>query len=94
MHYRCFFLGEDDHIKAAEIIEADTIGEAIDTALVMLRERPQHRTVELWEGKRKLYRADEPWDRIGLTVAELSESRGVEESERPVTGGCAAKYRS
>lgn len=61
MHiYRCFFLGEDDHIKAAEIIEADAIGEAIHKALVMLRERPEHRTVELWEGERKLYRADEP----------------------------------
>ena len=48
MHiYRCFFLGEDDHIKAAEIIEADVIGEAVHKALVVLRERPEHRTVEL-----------------------------------------------
>jgi hypothetical protein len=61
MHiYRCFFLGEDDHIKAAEIIQVDVIGEAVHKALVMLRERPEHRTVELWEGERKLYRADEP----------------------------------
>jgi hypothetical protein len=58
--YRCFFLSEDDHIEAAEIIEADAIGEAIDKALVMLQERPEHGTVELWEGERKLYRADEP----------------------------------
>jgi hypothetical protein len=61
MHvYRCFFLNEGDHIKAAEIIEADAIGEAIDKALAMLRERPQHRTVEIWEGGRRLYRGDEP----------------------------------
>jgi len=60
MHiYRCFFLNEDDHIKAAEIIEADAVSEAIDKALVMLRERPEHRTVEIWEGARRLYRADE-----------------------------------
>ena len=60
MHiYRCFFLDESDHIKAAEIIEADAVGEVIDKALVMLRERPQHRTVEIWEGGRRLYRADE-----------------------------------
>ena len=60
MHiYRCFFLNEDDHIKAAEIIEADAIGEVIDKARVMLRERPQHRTVEIWEGGRRLYRAYE-----------------------------------
>ena len=58
--YRCFFLNEDDHIKAAEIIEADAVSEAIDKALVMLRERPQHRTVEIWEGGRRRYRADEP----------------------------------
>ena len=57
--YRCFFLNEGDHIKAAEIIEADAVGEVIDKALVMLRERPQHRTVEIWEGGRRLYRADE-----------------------------------
>ena len=60
MHiYRCFFLNEGGHIKAAEIIEADAVGEVIDKALVMLRERPQHRTVEIWEGGRRLYRADE-----------------------------------
>ncbi len=60
MHiYRCFFLNEGDHIKAAEIIEADAVGEAIDKALVMLRERPQHRSVEIWEGGRRLYRAEE-----------------------------------
>ena len=61
MHiYRCFFLNEGDHIKAAEIIEAAAIGEAIDKARIMLRERPQHQSVEIWEGGRKLYRADEP----------------------------------
>jgi len=60
MHiYRCFFLNEGDHIKAAEIIEADAVGEAIDKALVMLRERPQRRSVEIWEGGRRLYRAEE-----------------------------------
>jgi hypothetical protein len=51
-------LNEDDHIKAAEIIEAAAVGEVIDKVRVMLRERPQHRTVEIWEGGRRLYRAD------------------------------------
>ena len=60
MHtYRCFFLNEGGHIKAAEIIEADALGEVIDKACVMLRERPQHRTVEIWEGGRRLYWGDE-----------------------------------
>jgi hypothetical protein len=58
--YRCCFLSEDDHIKAAEVIEAEAVEEAIAKALVMLRERREHRGVELWEGERKLYRADEP----------------------------------
>ncbi len=63
MHiYRCFFLNESDHIKAAEIIEveADAIGDVIDKARVMLQERPQYRAVEIWDGARKLYWGDEP----------------------------------
>ncbi len=61
MHiYRCFFLNEGGHIKAAEIIEADALGEVIDKACVMLRERPQHRTVEIWGGGRRLFWGDEP----------------------------------
>lgn len=61
MHiFRCFFLDEADHIKAAEIIEAEAVGEAIEKVRAMLRERPQHRGVELWEGGRKFYRADGP----------------------------------
>jgi hypothetical protein len=61
MHlYRCFFLNEDNCIKAAEIIEADAVGEAIDEALVMLRERPRYSAVEVWDGARKLYPTDRP----------------------------------
>ena len=71
MHiYRCFFLNEGGHIKAAEIMEADALGEVIDKACAMLRERPQHRTVEIWEGAQRVYRA-EP-DR--LKNAELSRA--------------------
>lgn len=55
--YRCFFLDEADHIKAAEIIEVEEIEDAVDRARIMLRERPQHRTVEIWEGARMLHRA-------------------------------------
>ena len=60
MHiYRCFFLNEGGHIRAAELIEAETLSEVIDRASVMLRERPQYRSVEIWEGARKLYTGDE-----------------------------------
>jgi len=57
MHiYRCFFLDEADHIKAAEIIEADAIKDVIAKVEAMLQARPQHRTIEIWEGGRRLYR--------------------------------------
>lgn len=36
-------LGEDDHVQAAEEIEAAGLGEAIDCALAMLRARPAER---------------------------------------------------
>ena len=59
MHvYRCFFLDEADRIKAAAIIEADLIDEAIDKARAMQRERYGQRRVEIWEGGRRLYRMD------------------------------------
>jgi hypothetical protein len=61
MHiYRCFFMDEADHIKAAEIIEAGAIGEVIDKACAMLRERPQHRAIEVWQGGKRVYRAGAP----------------------------------
>ena len=61
MHiYRCFFLNEGGHIKAAEIIEADALGEVINKACIMLQERPQHRSVEIWQGGQRLYWGDEP----------------------------------
>jgi hypothetical protein len=59
MHiYRCFFLDAADHIKAAEIIEAEAIGEVIETAQTLLRERHKHRAVEIWEGSQRLYRTE------------------------------------
>ena len=55
--YRCYFLNDEDHIQAYESIEADAVREAIDRARAMLRTRPQHRKVELWQGARRLYPA-------------------------------------
>jgi hypothetical protein len=56
--YRCFFLNDEDHIRAGEVIEADALGEAIERALVMLRARPHCRAVELWDGARRRYPAE------------------------------------
>jgi len=56
MHtYRCYFLDEHERISADESIEADAPIDAIDRALAMLCARPHHRSVEVWEGARRLY---------------------------------------
>jgi hypothetical protein len=56
MHiYHCFFLDKDEHIRFTEIIEADALGEAVDKVQATLREWPQYRTAEIWEGGRRLY---------------------------------------
>ena len=55
--YRCYFLNDRDQIQASEIIEAQALREAIDRALAMLKARPQHHAVEIWEGARRVYPA-------------------------------------
>jgi hypothetical protein len=55
--YRCYFLDETDHIEAFEVIEVASLREGIDRALAMLKARPQHRSVELWDGARRVYPA-------------------------------------
>ena len=60
--YRCYFLDDEDHIKAYESIEADALSEALERALAMLKARPQHHKVELWEGAKRRYPASEPAD--------------------------------
>ena len=58
MHiFRCYFLNSEDRIEASEVIEADSLRDGIDRALAMLEARPQHRTVELWDGSRRVYPA-------------------------------------
>ena len=58
MHvYRCYFLNADDHIEAFEVIEMAGLNDAVERALAMLKARPQHRSVELWDGSRRVYPA-------------------------------------
>ena len=58
MHiFRCYFLNAEDRIEAFEVIEADSLRSGIDLALAMLRARPQHRSVELWDGAKRVYPA-------------------------------------
>jgi hypothetical protein len=53
--FRCYFLDAQDHISAREDIEADTLAAAIDRALAMLKSRPHHRSIEIWQGARRVY---------------------------------------
>ena len=55
--YRCHFLNDEDHIQAVENIDAALVWDAIDRALAMLKARPHHSAVEVWEGARRLYPA-------------------------------------
>jgi len=56
MHiYRCYFLNADDQIQAFEVVEVTSLSEGINLAVAMLKARPQHRSVELWDGSRRVY---------------------------------------
>ena len=58
MHiFRCYFVDEGDHIQTIEEIEASGLGDAIDRAQAMLKARPQHHGVGLWEGAKRVYPA-------------------------------------
>jgi hypothetical protein len=54
-NYRCFFLNASNRVEAAEVIEAQTPTQAVEQALAILRERPQHRAIELWQGATLVY---------------------------------------
>jgi hypothetical protein len=60
--YRCYFLDKRDHIKAAADLEADALAAVIDKALVLLKKRPEHHSIEIWQGAQRLYpsRGEEP----------------------------------
>jgi hypothetical protein len=53
--YCCNFLDDHDRIAAAEDFEANAPSEAIDQARMMLRRRPHHFGIEVWEGGRRLH---------------------------------------
>lgn len=55
--YRCYFLDEDDHIRAVESIDAEALSDAIATALTILKQRPHHSGIELWCGAKRVYPA-------------------------------------
>ena len=52
--FRCYFLDADDHIRAAQVIEAEGLGAAIEKGLAMLRQSP-YQGLEIWEGATKVF---------------------------------------
>jgi hypothetical protein len=55
--YRCYFLNKQDRIEAYENIAAHALDEAIDRALALLRQQPEHKAIEIWDGPNRLYPA-------------------------------------
>ena len=53
--FRYYFLNSDDHINAAEDIEADELSEAVEKAMVRIGERSLHKSIEVWQGVKRLY---------------------------------------
>jgi len=67
--YRCYFLNEWDGIDAYENIEADALDEAVNTALALLRQRREHKAIEIWEGPNRLYPARRRFGRSRISIA-------------------------
>jgi hypothetical protein len=53
--FRCYFLDGDGHIKSRTEIEVDGLPQAIEQALKLLKEQPEGRAVEVWQGAQRLY---------------------------------------
>jgi hypothetical protein len=51
--FRCYFL-EKDHIRAAQVIDAKALGEAIEKGLALLRQS-DYETLEIWEGATRVF---------------------------------------
>jgi hypothetical protein len=54
-NYRLYFIGADDHIVKAEVIDCPTDDDAIAAARVVCAEHP---AVEVWERARRVQRVD------------------------------------
>jgi hypothetical protein len=55
--YRCYFRDSDRKIKAAEVLDCEDDTAAAVQAELLLAERPNCRSAEVWEGRRLIHRA-------------------------------------
>lgn len=63
--YRCYFLNAHDRITAAQNFDASALSDAIDKALTLLKEHPEHHAIELWQGTRRVYPLPDPQPAAG-----------------------------
>jgi hypothetical protein len=79
-NYRLFFIGRDDHIVKAELVDCPTDGDAIAAARAACREHP---AVEVWELARWVERidadaaADKPEPGAGLRKRPLPAAAAI-----------------
>ena len=63
--FRCYLLDANDHIRAAEVIDAKALGDAIEKGLAMLRQS-RFEGLEIWEGATKVFPISAPPSSSGL----------------------------
>ena len=72
--FRCYFLNERDRIEDYENIEALALDEAVDRSLALLRQRREHKAIEIWEGPNRLYPARRRFGRSRIFVSNQSRA--------------------
>lgn len=73
--YRCYLLNLQGRIAAAENIEAEGLDEAIEQGLAMLGKRPQHASIEIWQGALRLFASGDDRPRHQCHIYEGAPSK-------------------
>jgi hypothetical protein len=53
--YRCYFVDQDGHIRAAQNVEAEILDAALEQARRLLAARGDSLGLEIWQGTSRLY---------------------------------------
>jgi hypothetical protein len=79
-HYRLFFIGPDDHIVRAQVVDCATDGDAIAAARVLCK---GHSSIEVWEHARKV-------ERVHGDVQADAQAACIAPSSPPYVGWAAS----
>ena len=91
--FRCYFLDYQGHIGAAENFDAEHLDEAIERALAMLKARPHHHSIEIWQRTLRLYASREKAPRHQCHIYEGSPSQTLPAMAAVITRELRAKSR-